>query len=837
MIKTTLLFISLLLYGLAYAQSDTTSFGVEDIKLPTYVMTEADFDGKAENQDISGLLQSSRDIFVSTAGYSFGSVRFRIRGYDSDQTSIMFNGIIMNDPETGRAFWSTWGGLNDATRNIEMSNGIGFADYGFGGIGGISNIVARASTFRKSTNLSYSASNRSYNNRIMVHHATGLMDNGWAVTISGSKRWALESYVKGTYYDAYSYFLSVEKKLNQKHSLGLLAFGAPNERARSSVSTQEAYDLSGSNYYNANWGYQNGEVRNARISSYNQPLVQLAHYWDINNRTSLNSSVHHWFGKGSSTSLEWAEANDPRPDYYRNLPSYWLLIDDLDKYEEVLDQWKNNETYRQIQWDQFYFANSKRLATIENVNGIAGNSVTGFRSKYIVEDRRQDKNQSGFNTNLKHQLNSATMLAAGVNVTISKGRNYKMVSDLLGGDFWLDVDKYADEEPFTSTDESQSDLRFPNRIVKVGDKFGYDYTSNVNKSKVWGQAEWKLSRFDVFAGVELTNTVFWRTGHMQNGKFPDNSLGDSEKNNFFDYALKAGAAYKIDGRNYIVANGAMLTRAPFFQDAYISARTRDFTVPDLKSEGIFSGDLSYVIRAPRLKARATLYYTQLKDELWVRSYYHEDLKTFVNYIMAGINKQHQGAEIGIEANVSPSITLTAVAAHGEYIYTSRPQVTIARDNDAALIAEDRTVYLKNYYVGGTPQTALSAGIKYNSSRFWFAGINGNYYDNNYLEPNADNYTAESMGNYWDGDYRIEKLLTQKKLDPAFTLDFFGGKSWRVDDYYIGLTVSANNLLNSKDIIMWGFEQLRTDLVNPDRFPAKYSYMYGTTYFVNLTIRR
>ncbi len=835
--KFTFLIAGLFAFQVIMAQDDTTTISRSDINLPTITLTEADFDGKSESQDISGLLQSSRDIFVSTAGYTFGAVRFRMRGYDSDHTAIMFNGIVMNDPETGRAFWSTWGGLNDATRNIEISNGISFTDYGFGGIGGVSNIIARASDYRKSTSISYAVSNRSYNNRMMFHHATGKMDNGWSLAVSGSRRWAQEGYVKGTYYDAYSYFLSLEKQINSKHSIGLLAMGAPNERARSSVSTQEAYDLTGDNNYNANWGYQNGEVRNSRISSYHQPLIQLAHYWNISEKTKVNSSVYNWFGKGSSTSLEWSEANDPRPDYYRNLPSYHLLIDDLEAYEASKFQWQNNEEYRQIQWDNFYFANSKHLSTINDANGIAGNSVTGNRSKYILEDRRQDKNQFGLNVNLQHQLNTSTRLAGGLNVTISKGKNYKLISDLLGGDFWVDIDKYADEEPFTSTDESQNDLRFPNRIVKEGDKFGYDYTSNVNKSQIWGQAEWKLSRFDAYAGIELSNTTFWRTGHMQNGKFPDNSLGDSDKNSFFNYTAKAGATYKIDGRNFIVLNGAYLTRAPFFQDAYISPRTRDYKVNNLTDETIFSGDISYVLRTPVVKARITLYQTEFKDELWVRSYYHEDLKTFVNYVMDGIEKRNQGLELGIEANVSPTITLTGVAAHGQYIYTSRPNVTIARDNDSKLLSENRTSYLENYYVGGTPQTALSAGIKYNSPKFWFAGISGNFFDNNYLEPNADNHTAEAMSQYVEGDYRVAKLLDQEKLDAAYTLDFFGGKSWRVKSYFIGLTVSVNNLLNTKDIRMWGFEQLRTDLENPDRFPSKYSYMYGATYYVNLTIRR
>jgi outer membrane receptor protein involved in Fe transport len=93
-----------------------------------------------------------------------------------------------------------------------------------------------------------------------------------------------------------------------------------------------------------------------------------------------------------------------------------------------------------------------------------------------------------------------------------------------------------------------------------------------------------------------------------------------------------------------------------------------------------------------------------------------------------------------------------------------------------------------------------------------------------------------MRRYSEGDIRIEKVLEQTKLDAGYTLDFFGGKSWRIKGNTLALNLSVNNILNRKDMVIWGYEQLRTDLVNPDRFPDKYAYMYGTTFFLNLSYR-
>lgn len=832
--KVLFIIFGLLFAVVASAQTDTSTV-VQQVILPTINLSESDLEGGSSSNEISGLLQSSRDIFVSTAGFNFGSVRFRMRGLDSENTNVHFNGVMMNDNETGRASWSSWGGLNDAVRNTEIANAVAASDWSFGGIGGVTNILARAGSYRKTASLSYAASNRSYNNRIMFMYATGMQENGWAFTLSGSRRWSQEGYVPGTFYDSYGYFASVEKRVNSRHSFGLLAFAAPTKRGYSGVSVQEAYDLSGSNFYNSNWGYQNGEVRNARVSNFHQPMMQLTHYWTPTEKTKIQTTGYYWFGRGGSSALDWTEANDPRPDYYRNMPSYYKRIGDVVNFEKYTNLWKNNESFRQINWDHFYFANSSQLTTVDNANG-SGTSYSGNKSKFIVEDRRMDKNEFGLNINAQHQLNVAARVVGGLIVSSSKTRHHKRIADLLGGDFWLDIDKYSDQESMTITTAAQNDLRNPNRIVKEGDVFGYDYLANVNNARLWGQMEYKYNKFEFYGAAELNATTFWRTGKMQNGRFPDASYGDSKKNNFLNLGGKAGVSYAIDGRNYIVANGAYLHRAPNFRDAYISPRTRDFAVDNLTSEKVMAGDISYVLRAPNLKARVTLYHTQIKDNLWVRSYYHEDLLHFINYIMQGVDQQSQGIEVGAEFTFSPTLSAHAVFGQSQNIYTNRPTVSISIDNDAALLAENRVVYLKNYYVGGSPQTIASAGLRYNSPKYWFAGVTGNYFDNAYLEPNPDNHTAKAMSNYKEGDLRIDQVLDQPKLDGGFTLDFFGGKSWIIKKHYVAINVSVNNILNSKDLVIWGYEQLRTDLNDPNRFPEKYSYMYGTTYYINLTFR-
>lgn len=852
--KSIVLFSGILLVSLSLLQSQTTETDaladtLTDERLPDFdlpVISLEDIEGDSESYDISSLLQGSRDRYVSTAGFTFGSARYRLRGYDNENTIIMINGIPVNDPETGRAFFSTWGGLNDVTRMSVSHSGIGVSRENFGGIGGANNITTRASQYREETRVTYSNANRTYNHRAMFTHSTGMQDNGWALTMSGSRRIAGQGYVEGTFYDAFGYFFSGERRLNERHSIGLVAFGAPSTAGRPGVATQEAYDLAGNNYYNPNWGFQMGEARNSRVNSYHTPWFFLNHYFDITPNTLIQTSAAYTFGKSSSTALNWFEAtrpdhgpgpfegHDPRPDYYRYLPSFYQ--NDPELFGFYTDLWQNDEQFRQLNWDLMHQYNMKNLFTQTDVNGISGNAVEGNRSMFMVEDRRNDRNQLIFNSLINARLNPRTTFTGGINVSLAKTNQYKLVDDLLGGDWWVDIDQFALRDA-TDPDFAQNDLQNPNRLVKEGDRFGYDFTANINNYSMFLQNEWILPRWDFYVAGNLSHTTFWRTGYMENGRFRENSLGDSEKQNFTNFGIKGGTTFKLTGRHYFTGNAAYMTRAPFFRNAYISSRVRDDLVPGLTSETIMSGDVSYIIRSPFIRSRLTVFYTDFQDQTWNRSFYHEEYRTFVNYSMAGVNQTHMGIEMGADIKVTPSFELNFAAGTGDYFYSNRPTVTITRDNDRELLAEERTVYWENYKVGGRTHTAASAGFRYNGRNFWFVGSNINYFDDIYIDINPDRRTAEALAGFIDIDPGWEGVLEQEKLASAFTLDVYGGKSWRIQrQYFINLNISINNVLDTQDFAIGGFEQLRYDSSRIDRFPAKYFYLYGRTYFVNLTFR-
>ena len=254
----------------------------------------AEFDSDSSSSDTQALpssLSSSKDLFNNIASYRFSEMRFNVRGYDSQYSDIYLNGIRFNDAMTGYGPWSLWSGLNDATRNQENYTGLEASDFGIGGIGGMTNVNARASQMRKGFRVSVSNGNQMYRFRAMVSYGSGQLDNGWSYAFSVGTRQGGNGYVDGVYYNSYSYFASAEKLFGQNHRLALPLLASPSERGAQQASTDEAYALFGNNYYNPNVGYQAGKLRNSRVRNTHGPVVMLGYTWDVSEDARLSAAT------------------------------------------------------------------------------------------------------------------------------------------------------------------------------------------------------------------------------------------------------------------------------------------------------------------------------------------------------------------------------------------------------------------------------------------------------------------------------------------------------------------------------------------------------------------
>ena len=813
----------------------------------------AEFDTETSNdaQVMPSSLSASKDVFNNIAGYQFSQMRFRPRGYDSEMEATYLNGVYFNDALTGYGPWSLWSGLNEATRNQEVAPALGVSDYGVGGIGGVTNINARASQMRKGFRSSVVNANNNYRFRVMVSYASGMLDNGWAYAFSFSTRQGGNDWINGTYYNAYGYFASVEKQLNRCHRFSLTVLGAPTQRGVQNASTQEVYDMVGSNYYNSNWGYQVDKKRNARIRNFHEPIAMLQYFYTPNPTSTLMATASYRFGRNGYSALDWYDGADPRPDYYRYLPSYFERQGDYAKADIVRWAWGSDWGTRQIDWDRLYnnnYGNLTEDSKLAELNGLR-------RSNYVIEERHTDQRDANFKVQWIKTLRGGHRLNIGLDARYNRTEYYKKMKDLLGGDYWLDVDKYA-ERDFVGERVMQNNLDYYEAnghapIVKEGDKYGYDYYAHVRDAKVWGIWNFNTARLEGFVAGEAGYVSQWREGLYRKGSFENNSFGDSEKLNFFEYKAKGSLSYKISGANSLTASVAYMQQAPSFQSSFVSPRTRNSVTPNLTAEKVFSADLTYDLHVGGFKARVSGYYTTIEDRSKVISFYDDLQATFTNFAMSNIDSRYAGVEVGFSIPLFKFLNLNGAVSYGDYRYTSNPLITQTADNSAEIVLSGEKVYWKGYHVESTPQTAANLGLSLRTSNNIYAGIDVNYYNALYLSMNPLYRTDKALtgrifasNTYEENLASVKEMTHQERFDNAFVLNANIGKNWYIVNrkYNLGVSLQVNNLLNNRTIRTGGYEQMRLredesgTTVKYDRFDSKYFYLMGTTYYLNVYFR-
>jgi hypothetical protein len=302
-----------------------------------------------------------------------------------------------------------------------------------------------------------------------------------------------------------------------------------------------------------------------------------------------------------------------------------------------------------------------------------------------------------------------------------------------------------------------------------------------------------------------------------------------------------------------------MTQAPTIRNSFSNSRENNYTVENLQSEKIFSVDASYIVRSPIITSRLTGFYTYIQDATEISFYFADgiggDNTAFVQEVLSGIDKKHLGIELGLEAQVTPTIKLKGAASVGQYTYANNPNLYLTSDVanqagfDGNFRSKDYVSNLKNYRIASGPQNAYSVGFEYRDPDYWWFGATANFFSNTFVDVAPIVRTRSFLIDEDDlpfNDYDPElarELLQQERFDDYMVVNLIGGKSWKIGDKFISVFATVNNLLN-QEYRTGGFEQgrnanfrqLREDkALDTPIFGNKYWYGRGATYFLNVNL--
>ena len=799
------------------AQEEVDSLALDVQTEQAFTFTEAQL---GQDDDVSQnvtVISSNRNVYANEVGYRFSAARFKYRAFGAKYNDIYINGNPVNNVESGEFRYSFVGGLNNQTRSQEASLPFEDNNFSMAGMAGSNNYNFRPSSFATGQRASIAGANRNYTVRAMYTYNTGMMENGWAFTGSLTYRWANRGYVEGTFYNSLSYFLGAEKMLNDQHRVSLVTWGNPTERGAQSASTDEMYWMANNNFYNPNWGYQEGKVRNSRVVKDFAPAALLTWDWNIDKETKLVTTLLGKYAKYSSSRLQYNNSTNPAPDYYSLMPSYFYDVWEPyygDQGSVALANWQTAYDYltaakanRQINWDRLYYSN--RMANIQ-----------GTDAMYYIQRYHDDQLSLSLASYLDKQLNRNTSLHAGLQLSANKGLHYQTMDDLLGAWSFHNVNTYVVGTYAENSNEVQYDINHPNQIIGEGDRFGYDYNILVNKATAWAGLTKDMGIFHLFVNGRVGGTTMQRDGKMRNGLAPDNSYGKGKTAKFLDGGGKAGAVVNLGHGHALHVGAGYEWKAPNARTAFSAPQINNDFALNLKNEKLFSVDAGYQLKNSRIKANLSGYFSRLTDVSEYSMAYSDIAHSFSYISLTDINKEYYGVELGLNIKVNDVLNVKALGTTSEAKYTNNAYVRYMLSEDGK--SRDDICVNKGMREGSTPLTAASLGLSYHASG-WFIDLIGNYYDRIYLyyspiiryykdmpelKDEAGEVVKDANG---EALHNVAAIPDQAKGKGGFMLDASIGKTINLrHGRRMSVNLMLTNLLNNIKIVTGGMEQNRRD---------------------------
>ncbi len=211
-------------------------------------------------------------------------------------------------------------------------------------------------------------------------------------------------------------------------------------------------------------GRQAGKLRNSRVRNYHEPIAMLTYGFDISDRTKLSATASVRFGKNGYSALSWMNGDDPRPDYYRYLPSYWLngmYEGDAPADGVIPDGFDQDTRYNEFHKSYFQWVNDPDKGMID-YDGLTQKNymraAEGKSANAYIEERHTDQIDFNFAAQIAHSFRNQSTLRGGIATRVNRTEYYDEVKDLLGGEYLLDIDKFAERDKAENEFNYQNDL-------------------------------------------------------------------------------------------------------------------------------------------------------------------------------------------------------------------------------------------------------------------------------------------------------------------------------------------------------------------------------------------
>jgi len=743
----------------------------EDRKTPIAVSTvsRAEIQDKGiGNVEFPEIMKNTPSVFVANQASGFGDGQNFLRGFDQSNTAYLLNGQPINGMEDGNMYWSNWSSIADVANAVQVQRGLGSSKLAISSVGGTVNIVTKATDLEKGGFVRLMTGNDGYF-KGTVSYNTGLQ-NKWGFSMMVDYWRADRKYAVGTWGEGQSYFFSVGYKPNERHNFNFMVFGAPQKHGQNYSKLMETsywndapgnvsggyngevntpgYDLTGIKG-NHNYGHYNGEGLSLVANFYHKPVANLNWDFSINEQSSLSTVLYASIGRGGSTGSLGNGQNRLNRQFG---PAYG----------------PNGE----LMWDN-----------IAAYNASIPNGVSSGFNGTMLRASMNNHFWYGMVTNFNHETDLGLTFNVGADLRFYHGDHFRQVINKLGLDSRIESNEARGEFEVTETYKANPWSALFN-YASENQRVGYDDSEDINYQGVFGQVEYSIDGFTVFAQGSVSNQSYIKYNRWNYAGGEAKSDTDSK----VGYNIKGGASYGFNDQHTIFSNVGFYSRQPFLDNVFVES-TIDFTDPAVDNEEIFGLEGGYRFTASNFVVNLNGYYTSWANRFLAYDGSYGPDQEDGTYLLTGVTQLHKGLELDFQTNITPQWMLRGYASIGDWQYDGDSPYRI-RDGETSQIVETGNLPLSGVKVGNAAQTSFGLGTKYNILNDLAVDVDFNFYDNLYANVNAEDVVASAL----EGEvYEPEKLNSFGVVDAGLTYRF------RIGTQYMKFRGNVKNLFNKEYI--------------------------------------
>ena len=693
------------------------------------------------SQDIPMILNTTPSVYATGQGGGAGDARINIRGFNQRNVAVMINGVPQNDMENGWVYWSNWDGVGDATSSIQVQRGLSAVNLATPSIGGTMNIITDPASFERGGKVKQEAGSGGFLKTTMNYNS-GLINDKLA--LSGTiVRKTGDGIIDGTWTDAWAYYFGGSYALSEKQRFELYAIGAPQRHGQNlykqniatysqelagdidgydetAFSEGEKFETEAGRFFNQNWApvdpqykgqqywYMYGarttdryspNLLNERENFFHKPLVNLNHFYEINEQMRLSSVLYWSGGSGGGTGTYGSVSRSPAVEgerWYASSPWTW-------DWNSEIEQNSNN---------------------IDSAWSVDENRSTG-----ILRNSINRQNTYGLISKLNYDVSDEIEVQFGIDWRTAGIEHAREVRDLLGGDYYVD---YADDN-FAD-----------GKKVGLGDIIAYHNNTTVDWFGAFVQGQYDTEKINLYGMGGISTIGYTYQDHFSVDKEV------VEADNITTFQVKGGGRYNLDDRLSAFANVGYVQKPPILDnvidyDGNVSTNPDNEKFTSLEIGGEYGSDLVAI--------KGSYYNTQWQDRNLTKSVstgQGSSGDTDIIYL-TGVNQQHSGVEIESKVALHDMVDLDLAISFGNWYFDGDAKgdyTELEYNDDNQVIGQTSTEYeyaLNNLKVGDMPQTAYVGGLTIKPIKGLSVQGLYRYYDNHYSDWSPDAREVDEDG--------------------------------------------------------------------------------------------